>query len=95
MTEINVKVEETPAGWRCKVTVREGNTESEHIVSLNPEDYDRIRNGKDIEVDMLVKKTFEFLLEREPKESILTEFNLADVENYYPDYYDEIRKRLG
>jgi hypothetical protein len=40
----------------------------------------------------LVKKSFEFLLEREPKESILRSFNLKIISNYFPEYEKEIGK---
>jgi hypothetical protein len=33
-----------------------------------------------------VEASFWFLLEREPKESILRRFDLAVIEQYFPDY---------
>lgn len=36
----------------------------------------------------LVKKSFNFLLERESPEEILTEFNLSDIESYFLGYED-------
>ena len=43
-----------------------------------------------IEPDELVRKSFEFLLAREPKESILRSFNLKIISNYFPEYEGEI-----
>ena len=42
----------------------------------------------------LVEASFKFLLDREPKESILKEFHLSVIETYFPDYKKEIIKYL-
>jgi len=42
----------------------------------------------------LVRKSFEFLLEREPKESILREFEITVISRYFPYYETEIGKRI-
>ena len=34
----------------------------------------------------LVRRSFEFLLEREPKESILSRFDLTVISRYFPEY---------
>jgi hypothetical protein len=46
------------------------------------------------EVERLVELTFEYLLEREPKESILRRFDLGVVERYFPDYPAVIDRRV-
>jgi len=38
----------------------------------------------------LIRLSFDFLLAREPKESILAKFELSDVSRYFPEYADEI-----
>jgi hypothetical protein len=43
----------------------------------------------------LVRASFEFLLEREPATSILREFSLDVISQYFPGYPAEIRARLG
>jgi len=40
----------------------------------------------------LVKRSFEFLLAREPNTSILREFDLSTIERYFPEYAREIRR---
>ena len=45
--------------------------------------------------DTAVEASFAFLLEREPRESILRAFDLAVISRYFPDYEAEIRKRLA
>jgi hypothetical protein len=48
-----------------------------------------------VDRERIVRESFAFLLEREPPSSILGEFSLDDVPRYFPEYYDELRSRLG
>jgi len=90
--DINVVAEETSDGWLCKVTVSENDSKTEHEVSLSKNDHKKIAGNATPE--QLVKKSFEFLLEREPKESIFKEFDLMLISKYFPEYLSDIRKRL-
>ncbi len=49
----------------------------------------------DVAPDELVRASFEFLLEREPATSILREFSLDVISQYFPSYPAEIGARLG
>jgi len=40
----------------------------------------------------LIIKSFEFLLLRESNQSILKEFNLEVINQYFPEYNNEIKK---
>ena len=42
-----------------------------------------------------VKKSFEFLLERESKDSILRQFDVAQINDYFPEYEKEIKKAFN
>ena len=42
-----------------------------------------------------VEESFAFLLEREPRESILRRFDLPVIGRYFPEYEVEVRRRLG
>jgi hypothetical protein len=42
-----------------------------------------------------VRRSFEFLLDNEPKESILARFDLAVIGRYFPQFEREIKRRLG
>ncbi len=44
--------------------------------------------------ELLIEKSFEFLLEREPKESILNEFDIIVIVKYFPEYPDKIKKMI-
>ena len=76
-----------------RVRVVEGRSESWHSVTLRPDDHQRLAGGK-AEPEELVRKSFEFLLEREPKESVLSRFDLPVIARYFPEYEREIKHRL-
>ena len=74
------------------VTV-EAATITRHTVTLSPPDHVRLTDGK-ISPEVLVERSFEFLLEREPNTSILGSFDLPVIGRYFPEYESEIGKRL-
>lgn len=80
-------------GWACEVTVHEGELEvSRHRVRVSPGDLGRLAPGA-TGPESLVKASFEFLLEREPPQSILGSFDLPDIGRYFPEYEAEILNR--
>ncbi len=72
------------------VTIKEENSSSEHLVTLDEEYYRELTDGK-ISKAVLIKRSFEVLLKKEPKESILSKFNLRIINNYFPEYENEIK----
>ena len=76
------------------VSVSEGGSETSHTVTVSV-DYCRELTGGCVPVEDLIQSSFEFLLEREPKESILRKFDLPVIARYFPEYERAIRKRLG
>ena len=84
---------ETSADDEFKVRVIEGKSETSHRVTLKPADHQRICGGK-LEPAELIRRSFEFLLEHEPKESILSRFDLTIISRYFPSYERAIQKRL-
>lgn len=77
---------------RYRVTVEEGASRTVHDVTVTPDDVARYAPGKTAE--RLLKASLKFLLEREPKESILARFALPTIERYFPDYPTTIRELL-
>ncbi len=75
------------------VTVADGEDRTTHRVTVPAEFADRLV-GQAGSTEELVRLSFEFLLEREPKESILREFDITVIGRYFPEYEDEIRGRL-
>lgn len=55
--------------------------------------YIRALVGNNVDYSEFVKKTFEFLLEREPKEAILKSFDISVIKKYFPDYEDFMKER--
>jgi hypothetical protein len=87
-----IEVDKTAEG-EFRVRVIEGKSESSHTVKLDPAYYNRL-TGEKVDPQELVKRSFEFLLEREPKESILAKFDLQIIGRYFPEYEREIKRRL-
>ena len=78
---------------KYRVEVREPGSRSVHEVTASPEVVRRL--GGDVAPEHLIRASFEFLLEREPKESILARLDLPMIGRYFPEYPREIRGRLG
>lgn len=75
-----------------RVTVQAGATTT-HTVTLTDADHKRLA-GASADKETLVRKSFEFLLEREPNNAILRSFNLPIIGRYFPEYEKTIRKLL-
>ena len=88
-----IEIEKT-GNLEFRVRVVEKGSESTHLVSMRQADYTRLTGGK-IEPEELVRRSFEFLLEREPKESILSRFDLPVIGRYFPEFEREIKRRLS
>jgi len=80
-----------PGEYRVRVV--EAGGETSHVVTLRAGDHQRIAAGKATPEELL-RWSFEFLLEREPKESILARFDLPVIARYFPEYEQEIKRRL-
>ncbi len=93
MATIDVSSRPDGEGWECAVTVIEGASRTSHRVTLRRADLERLAPGASPE--RLVRASFEFLLERERKESILREFDLRVIEHYFPEYERVIKDRLA
>jgi len=92
--QIEVEVGEADGGgWVATVTVVEGTASTRHRVRIATEELARLVPGATAEA--LVRASFEFLLEREPKESILREFEIGVIGRYFPEYEREIGRLVG
>lgn len=95
MVEIKVtKIAETDKSADYKVIVDDGASNTEHTVTLTAERFQQYAGGAVTE-EKLIEESFRFLLEREPKESILASFELEVIERYFPEFSEEIGKRLS
>jgi len=77
-----------------QVRVTQGKSSTSHRVTLKRADYQRLAAGK-VGPAELIRRSFEFLLENEPKESILLRFDLTVIGRYFPNFEQEIQRRLA
>ncbi len=75
--------------WAVSV---QGAVMTHHRVRVRQADLQRLSEGRSPEE--LLRKSFQFLLEREPNTSILSSFDLPLIGRYFPEYEQEIRSRL-
>jgi len=92
MAEISVQLNETSSGWKANVTVSEGGA-NQFTVSVKKDYYQQITAGE-YSPERLIQASFEFLLDREPKESILRQFDLPVISRYFPEYDRKIEEYL-
>jgi hypothetical protein len=90
-----IDVERTDHGdrYEFRVTVKDRGSESHHRVTLKKTDCERL-TGSEASPESLVTESFRFLLEREPKEAILSSFDLTVIGRYFPEYEREIKRRV-
>lgn len=80
MSEIQV----VETGENVFEVVVEAASRTVHQVRVDPDYAARI--APDLELSELVRRSFEFLLEREPNTSILRSFDLPVIARYFPEY---------
>lgn len=91
-----IEVEQTKAGdpTEFRVTVGSGGSETRHTVTMRNATYQKLTGGR-VEPAQCVHAAFEFLLDREPKESILSSFDITVIGKYFPEFERTLRKYLG
>lgn len=77
-----------------EVVVREGKGETRHHVTMAREDCDRLTAGKHTP-ERCLEAAFRFLLDREPKESILGRFDVTVISRYFPEFERELPRYLA
>lgn len=81
---------EALGGETFRVTVG-GRSSTTHTVTVRPDYANKLGAG---DAAKLVERSFEFLLEREPNTSILSQFDLSVIQRYFPEYERTIRALL-
>ena len=62
-----------------------------HNVVIHDKVYQQLTNGEISKYELL-EKSFEFLLDREPNTSILTNFEIQIISHYFSDYANCVRR---
>jgi hypothetical protein len=76
---------------RFRVTVNDEDGATVHEVTVSLADFERLgRNFRAL--DEFVRACFQFLLEREPKESILPSFDVSTISSYFPEFEETISR---
>jgi hypothetical protein len=89
---ITQKDREQPA-FQVVVTDKYGNR-NRHMVTIAETYYDTLTHRK-ISREKLLELSFAFLLEREPSDAILEQFDLQDIMRYFPEYDRVMRDRIA
>ncbi len=86
---IDVKLTNSGDPFEFDVAVREGDTETRHRVTMMESTYRKLMD-EGVGPERCVEAAFQFLLDREPKESILSSFDITVISRYFPSFEDEI-----
>ena len=89
---IDVECEPTGDSWTCFVAVTGDGPPTHHAVTVSAADLARLAPDG-ATPDDLVRRSFEFLLGRESRGSILASFDLPVIGRYFPDYEATITRR--
>ena len=86
-----IEVERTAQGdlMGFAVTVREPNGQTSHQVSMSQQTWQRLSGGK-YPPEQCIHAAFRFLLDREPKESILRRFDVTVIAHYFPSFEHDL-----
>jgi hypothetical protein len=85
MSDITVECSVAGSGWLARVSVAGGGSTRRFEVRVSAAELARYAPGAAEPTD-LVRRSFEFLLAREPMESILPAFDLSVIGRYFPEY---------
>ena len=95
MTGQKIKILELQSepNWIFEVTVQGKGTSTSHRVSMTKEFYKKLKTKSTPQ--KVASQSFRFLLTKESKESILSEFNISVISTYFPDYLKSLKKLLS
>lgn len=78
-----------------EVVVHDGGGESLHHVTMARETYEQLTAGKHTPVGAVLTRRFRFLLDREPRESIVGRFGVTVISRYFPDFEQGLPRYLS
>jgi hypothetical protein len=91
---VRVSAETNGDDWLCEVSVDQAGQRTQHAVTVRRADLERWADGtKREDVESLVSRSFEFMLERESPNAILSTFDLSVIQRYFPEYDSAFRRR--
>ena len=78
---------------KFEVSVSSSQT-TKHFVTIEDETYFKLTKRL-LGREELIEHSFKFLLEREPSSSILSEFELSKISNFFPEFDKFIEKLIS
>ncbi len=79
-------------GWVFSVDVEDESGQTHCTVTVDASHWRRL-TGEHVTPEALVQYSIDFLLQREPKTSILPEFDLDIINQYFPEYERTVQAR--
>jgi len=76
-----------------EVVVQDWSGETHYQVTMSQADFERL-GGETAAPEACVRAAFLFLLDREPKNSILRRFDVSVIERYFPEFRREFPRYL-
>jgi hypothetical protein len=89
---VTVRAEASGDHWLCEVDIDDAGQHTRHAVTVRRADLEQWGGGTErADVESLVGRSFDFLLEREPPNAILASFELSVIPRYFPEYDSVIK----
>jgi hypothetical protein len=92
MIQVRRMADSDPLGF--EVVVRDGEGETRNHVTMSREVCNRLTAGR-YTPEACIEAAFRFLLDREPKESILGRFDVTVISRYFPEFERELPRYLS
>lgn len=86
---IEVKQIRADDPFEFEVLVRRSGKESRHRVTADRRTWERLTAGRHTP-ERCVESSFRFLLDREPQEAILRQFDISVISRYFPEFEREL-----
>jgi hypothetical protein len=93
-SDLELRCQPDGDNWICQVTVGDDPAATRHTVEVPRECLETLDPGA-ASPDRLVETSFHFLLEREPREAIMSRFELPLITRFFPEWEAEMGRRLG
>jgi hypothetical protein len=91
-----IEVQQTAGGdpMQFAVVLKDGTDETRHVVTMAPATYRQLTGGRH-SPERCIEAAFQFLLDREPKESILGRFDISVIAHYFPEFEQKLPAYLA
>ena len=84
-------IDVSESGTHFEVQVTDGGRNRSYRVTVDDAYHKRLASGSESKREF-IRRSFEFLLERESMESILSRFDLSVISRYFPEYESTIKE---